>query len=453
MLKNFRLNIIFRVIVLAITMAIGIYLAVATDLYISAGLLGLLAVYQISRLIHYVEKTNRTLNRFFNSVRYSDFSRTFSGNKLGKTFEGLNETMTEVIEKFKEQRIEKQIQFRYMQTVVEHIGIGLISFNQEGKVELMNNAAKRLFQIASLRNINDLDSISPNLIEAIQKLKTGDYEIVHISVANQTLQLAIYATTFRIRDEMYKLVSFQDINKELEDKQMEAWQNLTKVLAHEIMNSVTPIASLSDTVQMLLKNNEYPNNGEYSFSKATIDDVSEALETIESRSNGLIRFVDSYRDFTKNPVPDITLFSVKKLLQRVRNLNKGEAEKRNIKLDTDINPESLELTADIHLTEQVLINLIKNAFRALNEQPEGTVTLSAKMTKGSVHIRVHDDGPGIKQEDLNKIFIPFYTTQRQYEGGGTGIGLSLSQKIMRAHGGSLSVESKPVDGTTFTLRF
>lgn len=453
MLKNFHLNIIARVLLLAVTMAVCMYLWLNSDLYIGAGLLSLIVIYQIIRLIQYVDLTNQTLSRFFNSVRYSDFSRTFSGEKLGASFDQLNETMTEVIEKFKEQRIEKQSQFRYMENVVEHIGVGLISFNQEGEIELLNNAAKRLFQIPTLRNVSGLNEISPAFLNSIRNLKTSDYEIVTVTISNKTMQLAIHATIFRLRDEMIKLVSFQDINKELEDKQMEAWQNLTKVLAHEIMNSVTPIASLSDTVQMLLKKDRRLQNGSYKFKKEAIDDVSEALETIESRSNGLIRFVDSYRDFTEDPKPTITLFSIKKLLERVRNLNKAEAEKRNINIDIDINPESLELTADIYLIEQVLINLIKNAFRALNEKQAGTISLSARMAKGSIYINVQDDGPGIKKEDLKKIFIPFYTTQRPYEKGGGGIGLSLSQKIMRAHSGSLSVESEPGKGTIFRLQF
>ncbi len=453
MLKNFRLNIIFRVAFLAATLAGCTYLWVDNGYYISAGLLTLVVVWQIIRLINYVDATNRKLSRFFDSVRYSDFSRSFSGNKLGKSFAQLDETLGKVIKKFKEQRIEKQIQFRYMQTVVEHIGVGLISFNQKGEVELLNNAAKRLFQIAALRNVNDLGGISPALIEAIRELKTDDYEIVTMSINSKNMQIAIHATTFRLRDEMYKLVSFQDINTELEDKQMEAWQNLTQVLAHEIMNSVTPIASLSDTVQMLIKQNRLEKNGSYQFKKAAINDVSEALETIENRSNGLIRFVDSYRDFTKEPAPDISLFSVKKLLERVRNLNKGEAEKRNIKIITEVDPESLELTADAHLIEQVLINLVKNAFRALSDQKSGTITLKGKITHGDVCILVYDDGPGIKSEDLEKIFIPFFSTDRPQKSRGSGIGLSLSRKIMRAHGGNISVESELGKGTTFTLQF
>ncbi len=453
MVKSFRLNIILRVLLLSATLAGCIYLWIDTNYYIIAGLISILTIYEIFWFIHYVEMTNRKLTRFFESVRYSDFSRSFSDHKTGRSFTELNEAMAGVVERFKEQHIEKQIQFRYLQTVVEHIGIGLISFDQKGEVKLLNNAAKRLFQIASMHSVNHLNVISPTLPQTVLELKTNDHKIVTVSINSKRLQLALHATEFRLRDVFYKLVSFQDINKELEDTQMEAWQNLTGVLAHEIMNSVTPIASLSDTVQMLIKQKRFGGNGNYCFEEEVIDDVSEAIETIENRSNGLIRFVDSYRDFTENPKPDISLFFVKKLLERVRNLNKGEAEKRNIKIVTQVDPESLELTGDPDLIEQALINLVKNAFRALKDQDEGIITLSGEMRTGEVCIHVHDNGRGIKPEDLDKIFIPFYSSERLVDGGGTGIGLSLCSKIMHAHGGNLSVESEIGKGSTFTLRF
>jgi len=454
MLKNFRLQIIVRVLLLAFTLALCLYLIFSTAYYVTVGLLLVIIIFQIVRLIRYSDQTNYKLSRLFNSIRYSDFSRSFSPTQLGKSFRELDKTFATVVEAFKEQRIEKQVQFRYMQTVVQHIGIGLISFNQQGEVELINTAAKRIFKIATLRNIDDLSAVSPVLLDTIKSLNGDNRKVVRISIANKSLQLALHATTFRMQDEMFKLVSFQDINPELEDKEMEAWQNLTQVLAHEIMNSVTPIASLSDTVQMLLNTHAHEKNEHYLINKEAVKDVSEALETIENRSRGLIRFVNSYRSFTKVPEPDVELFSVKMLLQRVRNLNKGEAQAQHIAMNVDVEPETLEITADPHLIEQVLINLIKNAFRALDSQKSGTIILSGEIASGGgVCIHVHDDGPGINPENLDKIFIPFYSTRRPYEGSGSGIGLSLSRQIMRAHGGTLSVKSSAGEGTTFTLQF
>ena len=454
MLKNFRFQVIFRVVLLAASIAVCMYLWIATEFYVSAVLLVLLVIYLMVRLIYYVEETNRKLSRFLNSIRYSDFSRSFSSKSLGKSFAELDQSFDKVVEAFKKQRVEKQVQFRYMRTVVQHIGIGLISFNQKGEVELINTAAKRLFRIPTLRNIEHLESIDPALVDAIKNAGGDQRKVVQITLNNRVMQLALHATTFRLRDEMYKLVSFQDINAALEDKEMEAWQNLTQVMAHEIMNSVTPIASLSDTVQILLRTNTEPRNDHYIIEKQTVKDVREALETIENRSRGLIRFVNSYRDFTKVPEPEVELLSVKDLLRRAKNLNKGEAQQQHIEIDTVVEPETLEITADPHLIEQVLINLIKNAFRALENRKQGKVELHGKVSKsGSVEIHVTDDGPGIPADNLDKIFIPFYSTRRPHDGGGSGIGLSLSRQIMRAHGGALSVESDEGSGTTFILQF
>jgi nitrogen fixation/metabolism regulation signal transduction histidine kinase len=453
-MQNFRVQIILRVILLAITLAACVFFWLETGFYLSAALFTVFAVYQIFRLVYFVEGTNRKLTRFLDSIRYSDFSRSFSSSKRGESFQELDASFQEVVEAFKKQRIETEVQFRYMQTLVRHIGIGLISFNQEGEVELLNTAAKKLFDTGGLQRIGELETISPALFNAVNNIEHDDRKVLQVSIEYKTLELAIRATVFRLRDEMIKLVSLQDINAELEEKEMEAWQNLTQVLAHEIMNSVTPIASLSDTVKMLIETKTRENGDGYIIQKEALNDVSKALETIENRSEGLIRFVNSYRDFTKIPKPDRKRFSVKKLLQSVKNLNKGEAKEQKINFNISVEPDSLKLTADPHLIEQALINLIKNAFRALKNQSDGVITLHAEMSgKGHIFIQVSDNGPGIPRENLDKIFIPFYSTQRPYKGGGSGIGLSLSRQIMRAHGGTLTVQSRRAGGTAFTLRF
>jgi len=453
-MKNFRIRVVWRVLVLSVCIGIWFFLLFQTEYYVSLTILTAIIGMQIFSLIRYVEKTNYRLTRFLNSIRYSDFSRSFHDHGLGTSFEELNEAFSRVIDEFKKERAEKHENYRYLQTVVQHIGIGLISFNHEGEVELINTAAKRLFDIPTLRNIKSLQPISEPLFNAVTQLKGGNRALVRVPLENETLQLAISATEFRMHDDLYKLVSFQNIHTELEEKEMEAWQNLTQVLAHEIMNSITPIASLSDTVHMVLKSKAIPKNGEYNIDKESLGDVEEALETINNRSHGLMRFVNSYRDFTQIPEPTFEMFSVLKLLQRVKNLNKGEAETQNVSIKVSADPESLEVTADPHLIEQVLINLTKNAFRALEDLNNAKVQLVGTMDDdGRTIIEVRDNGPGIKQENLQKIFIPFYSTSQPTSRGGSGIGLSLSRQIMRKHHGTLTVKSDPKKGTVFTLRF
>jgi nitrogen fixation/metabolism regulation signal transduction histidine kinase len=435
-------------------MALWLYLIFQTDYYVTISLLLGIIILQIVQLIRFVEHTNEKLTRFLNSIRYSDFSRSFSDEGLGDSFEELNQAFSRVIEEFKKERAEKHENYRYLQTVVQHIGIGLVSFNQDGKVELINTAAKRLFDVPMLRNIKALKKISPKLFETVNKLKGGNRTLVEVPLNNQTLQLAIYATEFRMHDDMYKLVSFQNIHSELEEKEMEAWQNLTKVLAHEIMNSITPIASLSDTVHKMLTHNATPDSNIYNIEKETFADVKEALKTINNRSHGLMQFVNSYRDFTQIPEPDFEVFNVKELLQRIKNLNKGEAETKNVNVEVEVDPESLEVTADPHMVEQALINLTKNAFRALEKTKDAQLWLRSRINEeGRVIIQVEDNGPGIKAENQQKIFIPFYSNSQPTSQGGSGIGLSLSRQIMRKHKGTLTVKSDTENGTVFTLRF
>lgn len=453
-MKNFRIGVIWRVLVLSLSIAGWFLLLLQTSYYVTITLLFAIIVFQVVRLIKYVEHTNQKLTRFLNSIRYSDFSRSFINRGLGSSFEELNEAFSRVIEEFKKERAEKHESYRYLQTVVQHIGIGLICFNQEGKVELLNTAAKRLFDIPTLLNIDSLKNISASLFEAVTQLKGGNRTLVRVTLDNETMQLAIYATEFRMHNEHYKLVSFQNIHSELEEKEMEAWQNLTQVLAHEIMNSITPIASLSDTVHMVLKHKAVSENDHYRIDNESLKDVKEALETINNRSHGLMQFVNSYRDFTQIPEPDFQVFNVQKLLRRVQNLNKGESEAQNVEINIDVEPETLEVTADPHLIEQVLINLTKNAFRALDDVDDGKIQLVSRFNEeGRVIIEVKDNGPGIKPENQQKIFIPFYTTDQPTKQGGSGIGLSLSRQIMRKHHGALSVQSDPESGTVFTLLF
>ncbi|MEX0662249.1 MAG: HAMP domain-containing sensor histidine kinase [Balneolaceae bacterium] len=454
MIRSFRFGILIRVLLLAATLLVLMYLILDTSYYVSVSILGAVIIGQIIALVKYLERTNILLTRFLEAIRYSDFTGTFRNKEMGSNFDELNESFSEVIERFKEERSEKEESIRYLETVVQHIGIGLICFNRKGEVALMNTAAKRLFKVATLRKIESLKDISETLFITIQKLKGGNRSLIRVSVQNETLQLAIYATEFRMRDESYKLVSFQNIHTELEEKEMESWQNLTQVLAHEIMNSITPISSLSATVKMLLEENLSSEAEQVSLNRETAKDVTDALNTISNRSQGLIRFVNSYRDFTQIPEPNVEIFSVNDVLLRTANLMKTQAESEGITIEVQTEPKSLELTADPHLTEQVLINLVKNAIRVLSDQDGGEILMKGGIEEsGRIVIKVCDNGPGVKKSVSEKIFIPFYTVAADGKTKGSGIGLSLSRQIMRLHGGSLILNSEKGKGSIFTMRF
>lgn len=450
--KNFRLNCIIRIIILIATILLLIYLFFNTNLYISALILGLVAIGQIIGLIRYVEKTNRLLVRFLDSIRYSDFTQNFSPKADGKSFVELNQAFNEVMERFQKTRSEKEEQYRYLNTVVQHIGIGLIAYDLDGKVSLINTAFKKLLQIPGLKNINELNTISGTLVKTLFQLKAGENRLVKINMNNELIQLSVYGTEFRQHQQSFRLVSLQNISGELAEKEMEAWQSLVRVLTHEIMNSVTPISSLAETVNNLLLENGSTNRGKLKseLSPDSIEDIGSALQTIQKRSASLLNFMENYRNLTRIPKPDFQTFQISELFERIARLMKTQLDEASITFRTIINPDSLELTADPGMIEQVLINLLLNAIQAVEKTENPKIELRAEMGgRGNTLIKVSDNGLGISENSLEKIFIPFYTTKKE----GSGIGLSLSRQILRLHHASISVTSKPNEETAFILKF
>lgn len=446
-IKNFRLNIIIRVVVLGISITLLFYLILSTKLYASIIVLILIIIYQIYSLIYYVEKTNRDLSRFLSAIEHSDFAQTFIDNSLGSSFKNLYQSFNNVILKFQSTRNDKEEHLRYLETVMQHVGIGLISYNQSGEIQFINNSAKRLLKITHLKNISSLSKVSKILTEKLLNLKAGDKETVKIVDENDFIQLIIYATEFKLRDQRYILVSLQNIQSELEEKEMEAWQQLIRVLTHEIMNSITPISSLAATVQTILKT---ANTDENYPDSESLADVNNAVNTIQKRSEGLIHFVDSYRNLTRIPKPNFQIFQINSLFERIEKLMGKDLADAGIKFSYSVNPYTLEITVDPELIEQVIINLLINAKQSLESKKNGEINLTAFLDeRGKILIRISDNGPGIPQDVLEKIFIPFYSTKKN----GSGIGLSLSRQILRAHGGNIRVSSKPNEETTFTLRF
>lgn len=439
-IKKFRLYLILQIIILASFIFLLNYLFFNTALYATMLIIGFIIVIQIIHIINYIEKTNQYLNRFFEAIEHSDFSQSFSIEGLGSSFDELRKSFSKVIAAFQKSRAEKEEHFRYLQTVVKHVGIGLIAFKKNGEVELINNAAKRLFRVNHLKNVHSLETFNSNLAELLLGLKGRKKTLLKITHEDELLQLAIFTTEFKIRGETIMLVSLQNIQGELEEKEMEAWQNLIRVLTHEIMNSITPITSLAETVNDLLKSD--------SVEIKNIDDVRSAVGTIQKRSKGLLHFVESYRQLTRLPKPNFKIIHISELFDNVHQLMKKQIEESNVVFNINILPEGLEITADFEMMEQVLINLIINAIHAIREIDDPVITLSANIDIYSrVNLTVTDNGPGILPEVQEKIFIPFFTTKKE----GSGIGLSMCRQIVRLHNGTISVKSKPNQHTVFTI--
>lgn len=438
---NFRAQVVLRVLLLGLSLMLLPLSLRNLDYPAIPLVIGVLAAFQVWSLIRFVDRTNRDLARFFQAVRYSDFSQTYVTGGLGSSFDELKRSFNEVLDAFRATRAEKEEQALYLQMVVQHIGVGLVAFDRQGEVSLINNAAKRLLRVNRLGNISDLESRGPGLAQTLTTLGPRRKALLRLEEDGEVRQLACFAALFRTGEEEHRLVSLHDIQSELEEQEMEAWQRLIRVLTHEIMNSITPIASLSATAEGLLQ--------QETIAGEDVSDVRTAVHTIQRRSQGLLQFVDAYRDLTRVPAPDFQITPVSGLFERVTQLMAHQFQEAGVELVHAVDPPSLEVTADPAQVEQVLINLLRNACDAAGGRDGARVELTASMDRDRVVIDVADNGTGIVEEALDKLFIPFFTTKQD----GSGIGLSLCRQIMRLHRGTISARSEPGVRTEFSLRF
>jgi len=411
-------------------------------------LLGAIA-FQVAKLIQIVETSNTNIASFLDSIRFDDLSQSFKTESKDPSVQKLHTELNEALAKLRTTRREKDSEYQFFKNIVQHAAIGLLTFKKDGSIQIINSAAKRLLRITKADRLNDINVVSEELVETFQKLKTGGRELVRIKFGDESLQLSVYVIELTLRDEEVKLVSMSNIQSELEEKEMEAWQNLVRVLTHEIMNSVTPISSLAGIVEEDLKH-RVDSQSEMPLKKEELEDMYLSLQTITKRSAGLIRFVKEFRNLTHIPKPKLAEVPLKVLLEEMAMLHKKELADHAITIKVDVTPSELIIRADKTMIEQVLINLIKNAIQSFDEQTEKRIELKAYTNeKGSPVISVKDNGAGIDVEALEKIFIPFFSTKKT----GSGIGLSLSKQIMRQHEGNITVKSKLGEGTEFLLRF
>jgi len=446
--KSFAFGVIYRVVLLVLVAFIGISIYLNENSYLLAFILFMALLFQTYNLIEYGNTTNKKITRFLESIRYADFSSSFTKDSpLGKSFKEMNMSFNEVINAFKKTRAEKEEQMLFLQIMIQHINTGIISFDHTGKIGVINGAAKQLLKIPQFKDIYDFGKLSKDLLDKILQIKPGGSFSIKI---NHDLHLNFQSASFKMGGVSWTLLSFQNIQSELQKNELQAWQNLTKVLRHEIMNSMTPIASLANSLGIILEEDMEEINGDLVIDQDGYEDLREGLNTIAKRSSGLVDFVNAYRDYTNIPQPSIKNFTVKVLFENISVLLKEELSKAGVCLTCDINPKDLELMADQDLIQMILINLVKNAKEALDKSHNKTIFLKAGMnTQSHPYIQVIDHGEGIVPEALERIFVPFYTTKKT----GSGIGLSISRQIMNLHKGHLEVYSKPNEQTVFTLSF
>jgi nitrogen fixation/metabolism regulation signal transduction histidine kinase len=403
----------------------------STEFMAVPAVIGLAVVLQVIGLLHYVEAHVNSLEEFFAAINYEDFTRRFIEDDVDVE---LKEAFNRILARFQDARAERDIQAGYLETVVKHVPVPFIAVRADGTLSLVNNPARRLTGLPALRRFDQLAELDPALPALMQAIEPGSQQLLQTRLRDVPAELRVAVSEIRMAGEIERLYSIENLSGELTARESSAWRNLIRVLTHEIMNTLTPVASLAETAATMM---DKPD---------AIDDIREAVQTIARRSEGLMNFVSRYRELLKVPQPDPEAVKVADVLRNVAKLM--AAELKGLKLVVDVVPESLEVHADRQLLDQVLVNLVRNAADATADIDSPELRLSGKLEFGRVIIRVHDNGPGIPDETMDQIFVPFFTTKRD----GSGIGLSLSRQIMTAHHGEIVVESDS-SGTTVSLLF
>jgi two-component system nitrogen regulation sensor histidine kinase NtrY len=448
--KTFRAAVLQRLLLFGGFVFVAIWGFVKTEWQVTPLLAAALAVLVLIETIRYVESVNRELSGFLEFVAHDDFSSTVATGKSGRVFENLEAAYKLLADKYRQLNRRRELNHLYLEALVEHVSIAILCLDDRNQVTLMNQEAKRLFRTPLLSSLASLARIDMKLPAQLESLADGEHTLIQLRIDGEPVQLASYVTEFQLLDERHRLISFQNIRDELEQREVDFSQKLIKVLTHEIMNSVTPIISLTKLISDRLVDQK---SGELAVQGLASDeqrDLARGLASIHSRGSGLLKFVQAYSALTNLPRPSFAAVDVAALLDRVHALMAPALETDGRSLQVQAVGTNLTVRADSQQIEQVLINLVKNAAEALAGRDDGRVLLrGARDDEGKVLIQVIDNGPGIEAAHLDDIFLPFFTTKR----GGSGVGLSVSRQIMALNKGVLTVKTALGSGSEFTLRF
>lgn len=393
-------------------------------------------------LVRRLRLSNRKLAYFFDSLENDDYTLRFIESKGLPSERMLNRSLNRIKGIIQNTRLEIQQKEKYYEIILSSIHTGVIALNPKGFVIQSNHFALKLLGLEIFTHINQLNKVSALLLQTVKEIRPNENRRVSYTNERGRVQLLISATELIVRGENITLLVLNDIENEMDEKEIESWIRLIRVLSHEIMNSIAPITSLSDTLLTLHRKSDSPEDS-LNLKQNTMN----GLQVISETGKGLISFVESYRKFTRIPEPVKEYIDLSEFINRMIILCSMEPHFGNVKIDTDIRPENLKIYADPNLLGQVLLNIIKNAIQAMKTQQDCRIVITAGQgPEGSVSLKISDNGPGIPPEILNEIFVPFFTTKEE----GSGIGLSIARQIMRAHGGSIKVESVP-GRTAFTL--
>jgi nitrogen fixation/metabolism regulation signal transduction histidine kinase len=447
--SGFVISLALRLALVGIAMAVVVWLVLLPG-YHSATLLACFALaLLVFSLWRFVSRTNRELARFLDAVRFGDYSQRFDYEQAGSGFSQLGRAFTRIMDEMRERRTRQEFDLRHLKALIEHVPVPLMTLHADRSVTLQNNAARRLFGAAHVTRVSDLAQFGPAFARSLEEAIPGERQLVTFVVEGAEYRLALAATEIIIDGKRERLISLQDIQSEIDATQAEAWQDLVRVLTHEIMNSITPVTSLAQTASELV-DDVVRQAGPDSTMAGELEDVQSAVTTVARRANSLMQFIDSYRQISRLAPPEKKRVSVQDLFDTVTNLALAEWEDAQAALTATVEPSGLYVYADRDLLEPVLLNLLRNAWQSTSSQAQPRIELRGRLNqRGNTVIEVEDNGPGVPDEIATRIFVPFFTTRE----GGSGVGLALARQVMIAHGGFIRLGHADTGGAVFVLTF
>ena len=448
-LSNFKVQLTLRIVALfaaLLLLTLGLAQGLRTSL---ALVLIVIVILLATALVRYINHTNRELESFLAGLRFGDFQQTYTIAHLGPSFAALEKMLHLTVEKFKKLRSEKAQMASHYQALVQHIPIPLFIVRADQRVQVLNHATRRTFNVADITNTRDLANFGAGFQRDVLQIQPGEHLLTGIELAGTVEYFILAATQLSSGGRVAKLISLQNVQGELDATELATWQDLLRVTSHEILNSLAPVSSCAQTAKTLV-DEAIEGSIEDQELRENLHDIRESVDTVLRRSEGLSRFIQSYRQLSRMPPPKKKKIEVAAYFHRLESLVSSELARKQVDLKFDLQPQSLALMADEDMLDQVLINLIRNACDALTDTRGAAVHLVAYIDgKQRSVLEVRDNGPGIPDDIAEKMFMPFFTTREQ----GTGVGLALVRYIMLSHGGTASFSPNSPVGSIFRLAF
>lgn len=446
--QRFTFRLIFKLLFINILGILLVYLIMKTQLWFTIAGVSFIMMASIVSLYSYINQIRSDIKRFILAVKTRDHTLNFNSKSTRGSFPDLYTSFDDIIKTHKDIQLEQDAMFQLVKTILQQVPVGVIvvkeTSNTAGQTEIafFNEAAAALLNVPAYKYWHRLKQHLPVFTREIEAVRKGGKRFLELKLQDKLIQLSTEVIPLNLYGSDYMIISFQNIKDEIEQKEIEAWNRLIGVISHEILNSITPISSLSDTVNSMVADKDFLN-------KEDLDDLKPAIQTIKRRSEGLLGFVKDYRLIAELPTPEMESHSIGGILQHIQVLMQPFAAAKHIRLKVGKTSSKISVNADLKLVEQALINLVTNSIYSLEDCPDPLIEIDYRLEQNKLYIDVADNGKGIEPEVLEKIFVPFFTTRKN----GSGIGLTITRNIMKMHYGSLEVSSIPNVKTIFSLVF